>query len=77
MENHYRGRQGLEANTFVKMFPKTPLIGVFGNGELGVSYVPNFKDNVQDSEKISTKLRAGEFLHSFTTIFVMVSCGDC
>ena len=76
-ENHYRGKVGLEANTFVKMFPKTPLIGVFGNGELGVSYVPNFKENVQDSEKISSKLKAGEFLHSFTTIFVMVSFANC
>ena len=31
-ENHYRGRVGLEANTFVKMFPRTPLVGLFGNG---------------------------------------------
>jgi len=76
-ENHYRGRRGLEANTFVKMFPKTPLVGVFGNGELGVSYLPNFKENVPETEKISAKLKAGEFLHSFTTIFVMVSFGNC
>ena len=76
-ENHYRGRVGLEANTFLKMFPKTPLVGLFGNGELGVSYIPNFKENVPDTERISSKLKAGQFLHSFCTIFVMVSLGDC
>ena len=76
-ENHYRGRVGLEASTFVKMFPNTPLVGVFGNGELGVSYHPNFTENVQETERVSRKLKAGEFLHSFTTIFVMVSVGNC
>ena len=76
-ENHYRGRVGLEASTFVKMFPNTPLVGVFGNGELGVSYLPNFTENVQETERVSRKLKAGEFLHSFTTIFVMVSVGNC
>merc|ERR550532_3158291 len=69
-ENHYRGRVGLEANTFVKMFPRTPLVGLFGNGELGVSYIPNFKENVPNTERISSKLKAGQFLHSFCTIFV-------
>ena len=86
-QHHYRREAGIEAGAFVKMFPKTPLIGIFGNGELGLSYVPNFNetlptDNSEDP-KSSTKrnpdnnMTPGQFLHSFTTIFVMVSFGNC
>lgn len=88
-ENHYRGKAGVEAGAFVKMFPRTPLIGIYGNGELGVSHIPDFKqkmdnssnsDNQQDRKSESRKrgteyLAPGQFLHSFTTIFVMVSLG--
>ena len=81
-ENHYRGRAGVEAGAFVKMFPRTPLIGIYGNGELGVSHVPDFRqadDSGDQRERMrmrgSEYLSPGQFLHSFTTIFVMVSFG--
>ncbi len=88
-ENHYRGKAGIEAGAFVKMFPRTPLIGIYGNGELGVSHVPDFKqkqdnnsrDNQQEQKSGQSRGRGaeylppGQFLHSFTTIFVMVSLG--
>ena len=87
-ENHYRGKSGLEAGTFIKMFPKTPLIGVYGNGELGISYLPDYKENLNpessEAAKSSSKrdprfgdyMKPGQYLHSFTTIFVMVSFGN-
>ena len=89
-ENHYRGQRGLEAGTFIKMFPRTPLIGIYGNGELGVSYVPNFKEKESKEEEETSEqrnsrlnsrspgdiMKPGQFLHSFTTIFVMVSYGN-
>lgn len=88
-ENHYRGKAGIEAGAFVKMFPRTPLIGIYGNGELGVSHVPDFKQTEDSSTTDNQKqqkmgpsrgrggeyLPPGQFLHSFTTIFVMVSLG--
>eukprot|EP00090_Calanus_glacialis_P000939 TRINITY_DN10678_c0_g1_i2.p1 TRINITY_DN10678_c0_g1~~TRINITY_DN10678_c0_g1_i2.p1 ORF type:complete len:505 (-),score=106.60 TRINITY_DN10678_c0_g1_i2:35-1549(-) len=74
-ENHYRGKSGLEAATFNKMFPKTPLVGVFGNGEIGISHIPDFNAPTETSEKVNA-LKPGQFLHSFTTIFVMVSFGS-
>lgn len=88
-ENHYRGKAGIEAGAFVKMFPRTPLIGIYGNGELGVSHVPDFKQTEDNSNTDNQKqqkmgpsrgrggeyLPPGQFLHSFTTIFVMVSLG--
>ena len=78
------GGGGIEAGAFVKMFPRTPLIGIYGNGELGVSHVPDFKqkqDNQQEQKSGQSRGRGaeylppGQFLHSFTTIFVMVSLG--
>merc|ERR1719153_2094903 len=74
-ENHYRGKTGLEAATFNKMFPKTPLVGVFGNGEIGISHIPDFNAPAEMPEKV-TNLKPSSFLHSFTTIFVMVSYGS-
>jgi len=86
-ERHYRGKKNLEAGTFIKMFPKTPLIGIYGDGELGISFLPNFNspepENADtEAPKSSTResgpsvIRPGQFLHSFTTIFVMVSFGN-
>jgi len=75
-ENHYRGKSGLEAGTFNKMFPNTPLVGVFGNGEIGISHIPDFNGPKETSEKVNA-LKPGQFLHSFTTIFVMVSFDNC
>jgi len=74
-ENHYKGKSGLEAATFNKMFPKTPLVGVFGNGEIGISHIPDFNAPDELPAKV-TNLKPSSFLHSFTTIFVMVSYGS-
>jgi hypothetical protein len=89
-QNHYRGKSGIESSVFNRMFPKTPLVGVFGNGEIGLSYIPKFPDSGKSAPSSSStppsssstrttppSLRPGQFLHSFTTIFVMVSFGKC
>jgi hypothetical protein len=39
--NYYNDEQNVECSEFRKLFPNTPLIGVFGNGELGHDYLPN------------------------------------
>lgn len=77
-ENHYRGRAGLEAACFAKLFPNTPLAGLFGNGEIGVSHVPQQGVPGSKAEAApASRLQPGQFLHSFTTIFLMVSLGRC
>ena len=63
------------------MFPTTPLLGIFGNGEVGHSFVPNeqVKDTFSDpSASKRSKPDAGifdptELSHSYTTIFVLLS----
>lgn len=47
-ENHYRGKAGRGRGAFIKMLPRTPLIGIYGNGELGsVAYPKIFKQKAQ------------------------------
>merc|ERR1711935_973211 len=41
-QNFYKGKSGIESSVFNRMFPKTPLVGVFGNGEIGLSHIPKF-----------------------------------
>jgi len=84
-ENHYRGKVGLESAAFHKLFPKTPLVGVFGNGEIGVSHLPRYTGASQSANPAPTSpgprnipsLKPGQFLHSFTTVFVLISTGNC
>merc|ERR1712059_214249 len=94
-QNHYRwagpppgnklcsktswGKAGLESSVFNRMFPNTPLVGVFGNGEIGLSYIPSFsgESHPVPPASTSTPMRPGQYLHSYTTIFVMVSFGKC
>jgi len=72
--NHYRGHQGVEAAVFCQMFPNTPIVGVFGNGEIGINYIPgSAQENKQGSRK--AKLQPSQVHHSFTTIIVMISLG--
>ncbi|GFY38202.1 hypothetical protein TNIN_435431 [Trichonephila inaurata madagascariensis] len=62
----------VESSIFCKMYPNVPLIGLFGNGEVGYNYLPNFP--------MEKTLRAGsfvkyerKFLHDYTSTFVLIS----
>jgi hypothetical protein len=68
----YRGKANLESQAFRKMFPDTPLLGIFGNGEIGVTYLPTIV-NSPEAKKAKIEITSRDFSHSFTTIFVMLS----
>ncbi|KAH7979563.1 hypothetical protein HPB49_009886 [Dermacentor silvarum] len=36
----HHGKTNVEADAFARVFPGVPLMGVFGNGEIGVNYLP-------------------------------------
>ena len=36
----YKRKKNVESEVFRKLFPKTDLIGIFGNGEIGMTYLP-------------------------------------
>ena len=84
----YRGKKSVESGVFRKLFPTTPLIGAFGGGEIGVEYIPSSavpeNDDEErpakrarvddgDGEKDKKLLSSDELLHSYTTVFVMLS----
>lgn len=79
--NFYKGKANVESDVFRKLFPKTPLMGIFGNGEIGMTYLPSMmpvKDTFSDpgaSAKRAKKdlLQPSDFGHSFTTVFLMLS----
>ncbi|CAF1519067.1 unnamed protein product [Adineta ricciae] len=65
--NYYNDEQNVECSEFRKLFPNTPLIGVFGNGELGHDYLPNAK-------QIITKQQAGKNLfRGYSSVFTLIS----
>ncbi|GFR20079.1 hypothetical protein TNCT_585731 [Trichonephila clavata] len=68
----FHQEHNVESSIFCKMYPNIPLIGLFGNGEVGYNYLPNFP--------IEKTLRAGsfaryerKFLHGYTSVFVLIS----
>ena len=47
----YKRKSNVESEVFRKLFPKTDLIGIFGNGEIGMTYLP--QDNASDKKPVS------------------------
>ncbi|CAF3749943.1 unnamed protein product [Rotaria sordida] len=65
--NYYNDEQNVECSEFRKLFPNTPLIGVFGNGELGHDYLPNYNQTI-------TKQQTGKNLfRGYSTVFSLIS----
>ena len=80
--NFYKRKHNVESEAFRQIFPQTPLIGIFGQGEIGLTYLPNEKSIDTFSDPSASKRRKlqeeerfshQEFSHSFTTVFVMIS----
>jgi len=73
----YSGKVNVESSVFKKLYPRVPLMGFFGGGEIGYDFplVPTDSrhsafagagDGADDSD-------LPEMYHSFTTIFVLLS----
>ena len=73
---HYQA-ENVESQVFRKHFPKTPLFGFFGNGEIGFNalqeYRPSLSDQERDSESVSLTQHHPKLHHAYTTILVLVS----
>ncbi|CAH1797292.1 unnamed protein product [Owenia fusiformis] len=64
-------KQNVESEIFRKLFPKTPLYGFYGNGEIGYNYLPDYSDIKTCDESSDEELPI--FQHGYTTIIVLVS----
>ena len=80
--NFYKRKHNVESEAFRQIFPQTPLIGIFGQGEIGLTYLPNEKSIDTFSDPSASKRRKlqeeerlthQDFSHSFTTVFVLIS----
>ncbi|KAL4227307.1 F-box protein 22 [Mactra antiquata] len=62
------GQCNVESSLFRRYFPQTPLIGLFGNGEIGYNHVSR-----QAGGDTGHLNKSPRMFHSFTTVFVLIS----
>jgi len=68
----YNDETNVESSAFARVFPGVPLIGFFGNGEIGYEF-PYVTVAENDSGEASTTTQFPKLYHSYTTIFLLVS----
>lgn len=68
--NFYDHVGNVEADAFRKVFPRTPLLGLFGNGEIGCDRVVK-----QDYTLCDCDADADGLQHAFTTVMTLVHLG--
>ena len=64
--HHQYRKRNVESGIFRKHFPNTPIIGIFGNGEIGMNFPIAEAD----------RLMPINLMHSFTT-FITLICLPC
>lgn len=67
-QNYYHNQHNVEADAFHKVFPNTPLFGLFGNGEIGCDRI--VKDDYTLCNSESDTLQ-----HEYTTVMTLVHLG--
>lgn len=72
---YLHGRSGVESAIFRRHFPTTPLIGFFGNGEIGINYLGSESSTTspQSFQSSAPKKSRTTYLHSYATAFAVVS----
>ncbi|CAF3425956.1 unnamed protein product [Rotaria sp. Silwood1] len=68
----YNGEKNVECTEFRNLFPKTPLIGIFGNGELGHDHLLN-DNQISTQEQINTKKNITDIIHAYSTVFSLIT----
>jgi hypothetical protein len=61
--HHYKGKRNVESAAFRRHFPKTPLLGYFGNGEIGFKLLPG---NIQCVNRIPFVMRSDTIVSTVT-----------
>ncbi|XP_053549713.1 F-box only protein 22-like [Bombina bombina] len=68
-EQHYK-KSNVEADTFRKHFPNVPLLGFFGNGEIGCDRVVSGNFTLRECNDVKDDL-----LHGYTTVMTIIHFG--
>ncbi|CAF4634325.1 unnamed protein product [Rotaria socialis] len=69
----YNGEKNVECSEFRSLFPKIPLIGIFGNGEIGHDYLLNDTEASQKERASTKKIATNDVFHTYSTIFSLIS----
>ena len=82
-KHFHNDKSNVESKCFKALFPNTPLIGIFGEGEFGWNYLPRennppSKNTQKEKERHSnsrsfTRLKERDICHAYTTVFVVLS----
>ncbi|XP_068453123.1 F-box only protein 22 [Clinocottus analis] len=67
-QNYYHNQTNVEAEAFHKVFPNTPLFGLFGNGEIGCDRIVKDDYTLCDTDTDSLQ-------HEYTTVMTLVHLG--
>lgn len=67
-QNYYNNQTNVEVDAFHKVFPNTPLFGLFGNGEIGCDRIVKDDYTLCDTEIDSLQ-------HEYTTVMTLVHLG--
>ncbi|XP_041848508.1 F-box only protein 22 [Melanotaenia boesemani] len=67
-QNYYFNQANVEADAFHKVFPNTPLFGLFGNGEIGCDRIVKDDYTLCDNDMDGLQ-------HEYTTVMTLVHLG--
>ncbi|XP_048338104.1 F-box only protein 22 [Sphaerodactylus townsendi] len=67
---HYKTKQNLEADAFRKFFPRVPLFGFFGHGEIGCDRIVTGNFILRECNNVKDDL-----LHGYTTVMTLIHLG--
>nr|XP_056721963.1 F-box only protein 22 [Euleptes europaea] len=67
---HYKTKQNLEADAFRKFFPRIPLFGFFGHGEIGCDRIVTGSFILRECNNVKDDL-----LHGYTTVMTLIHLG--
>ncbi|XP_068131952.1 F-box only protein 22 [Hyperolius riggenbachi] len=70
-EQHYK-KKNVEGDSFRKHFPNVPLLGFFGNGEIGCDRVVSGSFTLRECNKEKDNL-----IHGYTTVMTLIHFGPC
>ena len=71
--NYYNDEANVECSEFRTLFPHTPLIGVFSNGELGLDYLPKQSPTKPEEQSRKSKETGKNLFRGYSTVFSFIS----
>jgi hypothetical protein len=69
----YQQQSNVECNEFRQLYPRTPLIGIFGKGELGHDYLPNSDGKLPNDASLTHSRSVNDLFRTYSSVFSHIS----